>query len=368
VAYAPVKRLKPYGVPVNVRSERRILSSPAVVGTTGAYLDVMSFRVGDGRFLSEEDDRLCRRVCVLEYDTKRELWPTGPAVGEWLYVDNEPYEVVGVLRRKHTGEEKFELASEPAGTGGETGRTASAMQGPAEAGPASREEKGESDAESLWESVVAEWELNRRIYIPLSCALTRTTQSKKESEIDEAIFRTRGIEDLPVAKDVILRFLLAAHNMLGVGRDGRDFRVEVPLDLIRQKQENQRIFNWVIGATAGISLLVGGIGIMNIMLANLGERRREIGIRRAVGATETDILRQFIVEAVGICVFGGVAGVLVGLLMSSVVSWLAGYRTAIALWGVLIALVVSIADGVAFGTYPAWKAAKLDPIEALRVE
>ncbi len=365
-AYAPLKHLRPYGVPVNVRSERRILPAPAVVGTTCAYLDVMSYGVREGRFLSAEDDRLYRRVCVLEYDTKRELWPTGPATGKWLYIDNEPYEVVGVLERKHTGEEKFELVSEPTraiDAGDEKGRGEVGT-----AASATEKEKSESRAESLWKTVVAEYELNKRIYIPLSCALARTTQSKKASEIDEVIFRTRRVEDLPMAKDVILRFLLAAHRMLGVERASRDFRVEVPLDLIRQKQENQRIFNWVIGATAGISLLVGGIGIMNIMLANLSERRREIGVRRAVGATEQDILKQFVAEAVSICVFGGIVGLGLGALMSFVVSWLAGYETAWAWWGVAAALAVSIADGLAFGTYPAYKAAKLDPIEALRVE
>ena len=375
VAYAPLKHLQPYGVPVNVRSDRHILSSPSVVGTTAQFLGVMSFRLTEGRFLAEEDEPLCRRVCVLEYDTKHELWPTGSAVGEWLYIDNEPYEVVGVLERKHTGEEKYELASEPAGPGGglsskgprERDSKDPGAEGDDEAEP-SREERRQSEAESLWKTVVAEYELNRRIYVPLSCALARTTQSKKESEIDEVIFRTRRVEDLPVAKDVILRFLLAAHRMQDVEREDRDFRVEVPLDLIRQKQENQRIFNWVIGATAGISLLVGGIGIMNIMLANLSERRREIGVRRAVGATERDILRQFIAEAVSICVFGGAVGLLLGVGMSFAVSWLAGYETAWAWWGVGAALVVSVADGLAFGTYPAYKAAKLDPIEALRVE
>lgn len=173
---------------------------------------------------------------------------------------------------------------------------------------------------------------------------------------------------LPLAKDIIIRFLTAKHSMGDLPPQDRDFRVEVAMDLIRQTQENQRIFNWVIGATAGISLLVGGIGIMNIMLANVTERRREIGIRRAVGATEMDILRQFIVEAVGICVFGAVAGLVLGVGLSWVVSWLAGYKTSIALWGVTAALVVSIADGLAFGIYPAYKAAKMDPIDALRLE
>jgi putative ABC transport system permease protein len=348
VDHAPVKQLRPYGLAVNVRSGDVQITEPAVVGTTPSYLGVMGFTLREGRFLTEEDERGYSRVCVIEEKVRRQVWPTGSVVGKRLFIDNEPYEVVGALREKHTGEEKFELASEPSAE--EAGR-----------GP-------ETEIEGLWKKVVAEQQLNERIYIPLSCALARTTQSLVASELDEVVFKARSVDDLPVAKDVIIRHLTQAHSMSDLPPTERDFRVEVPMDLIRQAQENQRIFNAVIGATAGISLLVGGIGIMNIMLANVTERRREIGIRRAVGATERDVLRQFVVEAVLICLFGGLAGLLAGLVMSLLVSWLAGYSTAIALWGVAVALGVSVADGLAFGTYPAYKAAKLDPIEALRYE
>ena len=342
-SYAPVKSLRAYGLPVNVRAGERLVTEPEVVGTTPEYLEVMGFSLKEGRFLSADDEKHARRVCVLEDEVSRELWPAQAAAGKTLFVDSEPYSVIGVMLRKHTGERKYEPAAEPG-------------------------ESRESEVDKLWQRLVAEGRLNRRVYIPLSGALARTTQSRLGSEIDEAIFRARSVDDLPPAKDVIIRFLAAAHRMEEFSPEDRDFTVEVAMDLIRQTQENQRIFNGVIGATAGISLLVGGIGIMNIMLANVTERRREIGIRRAVGATQMDILKQFLFEALAICLVGGVVGVLVGVGMSYVVSWLAGYRTAIALWGILSALVVSLADGLLFGTYPAYKAGKLDPIEALRYE
>jgi len=355
VAYAPIKYVMLYKNPVNVRAGEQALSTPAVVGTTPSYLDVMGYSVREGRFLTEGDERAARRVCVIEEQVRRELWPSGSPLGETLFIDNEPYEVVGALELKLTGDKKFEPAPDP-------------DEIPTGPDAESSSNGRESDVDRLWKRLANEQQLNRRIYIPLSCALSRTTRTKTSTEVDEVAFRARSVEALPVAKDIIMRHLISAHRMSGLREEDRDFRVEVPMDLIRQAQTNQRIFNWVIGATAGISLLVGGIGIMNIMLANVTERRREIGIRRAVGASEQDILRQFIIEAVGICIFGGIVGVFVGAIMSKAVSWLAGYSTSVALWGVVAALVVSIADGLAFGTYPAYKAAKLDPIEALRDE
>ncbi|MHC4250835.1 MAG: ABC transporter permease [Planctomycetota bacterium] len=364
VAWAPVKHVRAYKQTVNVRRGTEVLSTPAVVGTTPAYLDVMGYSLREGRFLSDEDESGVRRVCVVEELIRRQLWPSGSAVGGTLYIDNEPYEVVGELELKFTGEEKFELAAEPRKHPAEgEAREAGKREGEDDASS-----QGQSDIERRFKDLVAEERLNRRIYIPLSCALARTTQSLRAAEIDEAIFKVASLDDLVVAKDILVRHLTSAHGMSDVAPDARDFRVEVPMDLIRQTQTNQRIFNWVIGATAGISLLVGGIGIMNIMLANVTERRREIGIRRAVGATEADVLRQFTLEAVGICVFGGVVGVFVGWGMSKAVSLFAGYTTSVALWGVVVALFVSVADGLAFGIYPAYKAAKLDPIEALRSE
>jgi len=148
----------------------------------------------------------------------------------------------------------------------------------------------------------------------------------------------------------------------------KDYEIVLPEQLLEQKQKTQRIFNIVMGAIAGISLLVGGIGIMNIMLANILERTREIGVRRAVGATMNDILLQFLSEAVTISVLGGVLGILVGFILTAAISTYAEWNTIVSPISVILAFTVSVATGIVFGIYPAKKAADKNPIESLRYE
>ena len=147
-----------------------------------------------------------------------------------------------------------------------------------------------------------------------------------------------------------------------------DYEVVIPEQLLAQKQKTQKIFNVVMGAIAGISLLVGGIGIMNIMLANILERTREIGIRRAIGATRNDVLGQFMYEAVIISIVGGLLGIITGYILTSVITSYAEWRTIITPFSVILAFVVSVCVGLIFGIYPAKKAADKDPIESLRYE
>jgi putative ABC transport system permease protein len=147
-----------------------------------------------------------------------------------------------------------------------------------------------------------------------------------------------------------------------------DYEVVVPEQLLEQKQKTQKIFNIVMGAIAGISLLVGGIGIMNIMLANILERTREIGIRRAVGATKNDVLNQFMYEAAIIAIAGGILGIITGFVLTSIITGYAEWRTVITPFSVILAFFVSVAVGLIFGIYPAKQAAEKDPIESLRYE
>ncbi len=187
-------------------------------------------------------------------------------------------------------------------------------------------------------------------------------ERRNMNQLDRIVVRvTDGIYVASVA-DVVRRKLERRHN--GVV----DFEVTVPELLLKQEQRTKTIFNVVLGAIASISLIVGGIGIMNIMLANVSERRREVGIRRAVGATKADILKQFLFESLIICLVGGIMGCLVGIGFAYLVHQLTGWQVTLALWGMFVAVGVSLLDGVAFGTFPAWKAASLDPIEALRYE
>jgi putative ABC transport system permease protein len=151
-------------------------------------------------------------------------------------------------------------------------------------------------------------------------------------------------------------------------RGAGDFTIILPAELLAQQQRTKRLFGFVMVAIASISLLVGGIGIMNIMLASVMERTREIGVRRAIGATRRDVIRQFLIETTLITVTGGFAGTLVGILLSQAVAYFAGWSTIVTVTSVLVASIVSVSVGIIFGLYPAVRAAKLDPVHALHYE
>jgi putative ABC transport system permease protein len=161
---------------------------------------------------------------------------------------------------------------------------------------------------------------------------------------------------------VVRAILDSSHHSAG------DFSVIVPAELLAEQRRTERLFNAVMVAIASISLLVGGIGIMNIMLASILERTREIGVRRAVGARQRDIIRQFVVEAILISFMGGSFGIAFGFIMSRLIAWLAGWSTIVTASSILLAFLVSITVGLVFGIYPAVKAARLDPVEAIRYE
>jgi putative ABC transport system permease protein len=161
---------------------------------------------------------------------------------------------------------------------------------------------------------------------------------------------------------IVKRLLTRSHQ--GV----EDFEIVVPAELLAQAQSTQRVFNIVMGSIAAISLLVGGIGIMNVMLTTVTERTREIGIRRAVGATQRTILTQFLIETVLVSSSGGCLGIVLGSLMAKGINLFAGWETVISLSGTLLAFAISALVGVVFGLYPARRAARMDPIAALRFE
>ena len=147
-----------------------------------------------------------------------------------------------------------------------------------------------------------------------------------------------------------------------------DFEIQVPLEILQQSQKTQKLFNLVMALIAGISLLVGGIGIMNIMLASVNERKKEIGVRRALGASKSDIVVQFLVEASLISFIGGFIGIFTGVVISYAISYYTGWRTVIPLSSVFVSFFVSIGVGMIFGIFPAVKAAKMDPVKVLRYE
>jgi len=203
------------------------------------------------------------------------------------------------------------------------------------------------------------------IIVPLQTALDRFPQSVDDDEepappLSEIQVTVASIDDVPSHVALAERVLLRTH------REQRDFSIEVPLRLLEQSREQQRLFSLVMGLIAGISLLVGGIGIMNIMLASVLERTREVGIRLAVGARPRDIAGLFLVEAALISLVGGVAGVFAGLAMSQLVAAATGWATAVSPLSVLGVLVLSTIEGVVFGYLPARRASRLPPVIAVR--
>lgn len=308
---------------VNVRRNATTWEAEAW-GATASFLDVMGFPLREGRWFNPADEAAARRVCVLESNIADRYFGTHSPIGKTVVVAQDAYEIIGVLRSKEKSAEKYDVAKVEL--------------------------------------------LNKRLYIPLSTALTHTTQNPLADEIGQAVFRCRSTNDIRPAAKFLEDFYTAAHHCEGRPPEDRDFKVLIARDLLKQIMSTQNIFNIVMLCSAGISLLVGGIGIMNIMLANVGERRWEIGIRRAVGATQSDILLQFLFESLAICLIGGLVGCLLGLGFKGAVAYFAGWETRWVWWAAWAAVGVAFFDGVLFGTYPAWKAAGLDPIDALRYE
>jgi putative ABC transport system permease protein len=294
------------------------------VGATASFLEVMGFDLRMGRWFTPADEESARRVCVLEDDVARRYFGDDSPLDASVIVNHEPYTIIGVLKSKEKSSDKYDVAQVD--------------------------------------------RLNRRLYVPLAAASARMPRNPLADEVDRVIFHCGSTDDIQPAARFLERFYLSAHRCEGREEEDRDYRVLIARDLLRQIVSAQNIFNIVMLCSAGISLLVGGIGIMNIMLANVGERRWEIGLRRAVGATQRDILSQFLFESLAICLLGGLAGCVLGAFFQLAVGQLTGWETSWNWWAVVAAGGVSLFDGVLFGTYPAWQAARMDPIDALRYE
>jgi len=187
-------------------------------------------------------------------------------------------------------------------------------------------------------------------------------EKKNYHQLDKVIVKVAKSDEVTAVADVVRRMLQRRHN------DVTDFEISVPELLLQQEQRTKTIFNIVLGAIASISLIVGGIGIMNIMLASILERIKEIGVRRALGATQKDVMVQFLSEAVMISLAGGITGIIVGVLLASIIERAAGIHTIVSMPSVIVAFGVSVAVGLVFGLVPASRAAKQDPIVCLRYE
>ncbi len=210
---------------------------------------------------------------------------------------------------------------------------------------------------------LASRDLNNDVYVPLTTFNKRFAKdSQLSSEIMQITVRVEDSGQLMEASEVI-RNLLDRHHF-----NNNDYTIVIPLELLKQEENERRIYNFLLAAIAAISLIVGGIGIMNIMLATVMERTREIGIRRAIGARRNDIRNQFVIEAVTISITGGLIGVILGLSLSWGIALFTDVTTCVRIYSVLVAFTFSVIVGIAFGYLPAKRAAELSPIESIRYE
>jgi putative ABC transport system permease protein len=304
----------------------------AVLGTTENFFAVVNVQVARGRALTPLDAQRHTKACVIGNEVARSLFMHEDPIGKTISVLSistgpVPYEVVGVLGTQMT-------AGSPA--------------------------KG-----------IGARDVNRDVYIPLSAADLRYGDLKVKMMSGSREIKEVQFSDLYVNVDEqenVLSVARLIERVLAHGHRELDYTIIVPLELLRQAEQSKKIWQIVLGSIAGISLLVGGIGIMNIMLASVTERTREIGIRRALGAKRYHITAQFLVETVILSVCGGIIGIVVGIGFATVVTWIVDWQTIIPWWGVIVSFMVSAIIGVSFGLYPARAAAALDPIEALRYE
>ena len=293
---------------------------PQLLGVLSNYTAIYNLTLLEGRFFTAEENLRSSPVCVLGERAKLNILGYGSAVGKYVKVNEVWLRVIGVMAPQAT-------------------------------------------AESGVEGLEAD-DRNNLILAPLNSVMRRfeDNNSYLRDEIDGIFLRVASDADPIETSQTVRAILNATHNSTS------DFSVLVPADLLAQREQQQLVFQVVMICIAGISLLVGGIGIMNIMLATVLERTREIGIRRAIGARQRDIVRQFLIEAVLISILGGLIGIATGFGGSKMIALIAGWSTVVTALSIIVSFGVSVFIGLLFGIYPAVQAAKLDPIEAIRYE
>ena len=345
-----IKALNPFVETVSPQREsfnrityKSILIETKIIGTYPEYVSTNNSQVASGEFFKNSQLKNYVNVCVIGYGIKEKLFRFENPIGKQIKVEDLWFNVIGVMARKNIPS---------------------------------------SDMENLGLR-----DFNEDIYVPITTMIYKikkpsisnlfpsgivnnnsffspnnVAQDYDRISINQITTKIKKDASIVSAENLISRILERRHY--GVA----DYDIIVPEQLLEQKQRTQIVFNIVMGAIAGISLLVGGIGIMNIMLANILERTREIGIRRAVGATKQDVLYQFLYESLILSIMGGILGIVTGFGLTSLITGYAEWRTIITPFSVVLAFFVSIGVGLIFGIYPAKKAAEKDPIESLRYE
>jgi len=293
---------------------------PVVYGVESNYRQIAGLKISAGRFFTPEEAARAAAVCVLGEAARVRLFGLAEALDRFVKVNGQWYQVIGVAGPQAV------VQGDVAGLPGQ--------------------------------------DRNNALYVPTGAAMFRLEDnySQFRDEIDGVYMRLKADADVIAAAATVRGILSASH------RGADDYALVVPAELLAEQQRTKRIFDIVMVALASISLLVGGIGIMNIMLASVLERTHEIGLRRAIGARRTDIMRQFVMETTLIAVAGGTLGLLLGASMSRLIASFAGWSTIISGGSLVLAFSVSVMIGLVSGVYPAMKAARLDPVQALHYE
>ena len=293
-------------------------SDSRVLGVSSTYPVIQNLKLLQGAFFLQADEEANAQVCVLGIAAKQKLFGFGEVLNQKIKVNDIWFTVVGVLGDATVEKQEFEGVK---------------IQNP-----------------------------NNDIYIPITTAIRKFDTESVENELNEIVIRIADNADIKEQASTINNLMSVMHHYVD------DYSIVVPEKLLEQNQRTQGIFNVVMGAIASISLLVGGIGIMNIMLASVLERTNEIGLRRAIGARKRDIRMQFMAEAIAISLAGGIIGVGLGYGISRAVAAFSGWSTIITAASVGLSFGVSSVIGLVFGIYPAVQASNLDPIECLRYE
>jgi putative ABC transport system permease protein len=299
-----------------VRVGRGDQVNPAqVLAAPASFQQILRLTAERGRLLTETDD--AARVCVIGATLARQIFGYRDPIGETIRIVEDHYRVIGVLREQ----------------GGDP----------------------QSGTTMAWHNV------NRAVLAPLASITGKTVDIGQNQPVEEIWVQVGDAERTVELGEVLRRLLLQT-------REAEEFHIVVPRELLAQRYRTQRTFSVVVGSVAALALLVGGIGIMNIMLTSVVERTREIGVRRTAGARRRDVTMQFLIETLLMTVGGGVAGIVIGALVSAGISAYAGWSTYVSVTAVLLGFVVSFLVGLVFGLYPAMKAAALQPVDAMRYE
>ncbi len=295
-----------------------------VVETTPAWFEIVKRPMLAGRVLGSKDMSGVVNVCILTEHGMRKLLPGQSVLGERIRIGGNVFEVVGVIQNDS--------------------------------------DTGTQQAPDTQTDAYIPITTGRRLFGEANLRMVgRSSVEGERVELSRIVVQMNGVKDVEPAATALEPLLKRFHKKA-------DYRINVPLTLLREAERSKKMYNIVLGAIAGISLLVGGIGIMNIMLASVTERTKEIGIRRAIGARKNRIVIQFLINTCVISVTGGLLGLLVGVAIPFAITWFTGVATCIRAYSLILAFGISALTGIVFGLYPALRAASLDPIDALRHE